>query len=79
MLPFSVIRLLAEAVCQQRALVRRNNHIGPGRVTLHTWHRAAAKGRNYGVSSHGGKRECARRLRRGDSYDRSYGPLAARG
>ena len=66
MLP-SVTRLLEEVARQQRVVSRRNR-IGPGRVTLYTWHRAAARGRDYGVGSHGGKRECARRLRRGDSY-----------
>ena len=67
MLPDFITRLLDEAVRQQRVLTRRNR-IGPGRVTLHTWHRAAARGRNYGVGSHGGERECARRLKRGGSY-----------
>ncbi len=62
MLP-KLVRLLEEIARRQRSAVRRNR-IGPGRVTVYTQHRAAAKGKNYGVGSHGGKQECARRLRR---------------
>lgn len=55
----------------------REHWVGPGREGLHSWHRAAARGKNYGVGFCGGKQERERRAKGGNIHEYDARALAS--
>ena len=57
-------KLYQEAARQAGLERRRQLRVGPGRQTLRTVHRVAARGKDYGVGYCGGHQERERRAKR---------------